>query len=464
MIKYITLFLLLFSCSLSAQYEAEEVTFLGTYDDDSLPTHFYGTFNDVWGYAANGREYAFFGSASYIHIFDVTDPTNLVEITKIAPGNQTVWRDFKTYGNYLYAVADNAPDGLIVIDLSGLPAAPTITHQNTNQFESCHNIYIDEANARLYTAGAGSGTYVYSLSSSPEQPVFLGEAFLGNNTLHDIYVRDNIAYCSAGNPGFFIYDLTDISQEKLLASAETNGYNHSSWLSDDGTFAFFAEEVPRGLPLGIMDLCDMENGNIEVNNYFKFPLLDVDPGDDLVTPHNPFVLGDYVYVSYYRDGLHIYDISNPENVTRVGYFDAHPQNTDYMGTYAGTWGCYPYLPSGNILLSDMDNGLFVVDFNLDNTFQPGTGTLCAPSSSSDIIAQGFSVSPNPSNGMIQIEIPNSSADYTITAFSITGKEEWSLAGEFLKTAQLDLTDLASGIYILEIRTADKLYREKVVLD
>ena len=459
---------MLFSLGLSAQFDSEEVIFLGNYDNDTLPQHAFGTFNEVWGYAADNREYAIFGSASFIHIFDVTDPTNLVEITTIPGGNQTSWRDFKTFQNYLYAVADNAPDGLVVIDLSVLPEAPTIVHQNTEQFRSCHNVYVDEANARLYTAGAGPGgrgTFVYDLSVNPSQPDFIGRAMLNQNRLHDIYVRDNIAYCSAGNPGFYIYDLTDVSQEKLVASAETNGFNHSSWVSDDGSFAFFAEEVPRGLPLGIMDLCDMENGNIEVNNFFQFPIIEgLDPSENLVTAHNPFIKGDFAYVSYYRDGLHVYDISEPENVVRVGYFDSYPQNTDYQGGFVGTWGCYPYLPSGNILLADIVNGLFVVDFLLDDDVQVGTGTLCAPSSNNTIEAEGFSIVPNPSNGFIQIEIPTVSNNYTISAFSITGQQEWFAEGDYLKETQLDLTDLASGLYILEIRTADKLYREKVVLD
>jgi len=465
--KYFTLLLLFIGTGLFAQYDAEEVTFLGTYDDDTLPTHFFGTFNDIWGYAANDREYAIFGSAKYIHIFDVTDPTNPVEITKIAPGNETVWRDFKTFGNYVYCVADSAPDGLIVIDLSVLPAVPEIVSQNTTQFESCHNIYIDEANARLYTAGTGSirGTMVYDLSINPSEPDYIGQAILGNNELHDIYVRDNIAYCSAGNPGFFIYDLTDVTNEKFMASAETNGYNHSSWLSDDGDLAFFAEEVPRGLPLGIMDLCDLENGNIEVNNYFKFPLIEgLSAAENLVTPHNPFVKGDFVYVSYYRDGLHVYDISEPSDVKRVGYFDSYPQNSDYEGSFRGTWGCYPFLPSGNILLSDMENGLFIVDFSLDENPQPGIGTLCTPSSNDNLVAQGFSIAPNPSSGLIQIEIPNLENEYKIKAFSITGQQVWSANRSDLPRNTIDLSSLGKGVFVLEITTENTLFREKLVLN
>ena len=64
------------------------------------------------------------------------------------------------------------------------------------------------------------------------------------------------------------------------------------------------------------------------------------------------------------DGLYAYDISNPASPLLLGYFDTYWQNTS--GTYpspgyAGAWGAYPYLPSGNILVNDMQNGLFVLD-------------------------------------------------------------------------------------------------------
>ncbi|MBK9258031.1 MAG: hypothetical protein IPM42_21485 [Saprospiraceae bacterium] len=54
---------------------------------------------------------------------------------------------------------------------------------------------------------------------------------------------------------------------------------------------------------------------------------------------------------------------NPEI---VAYYDTEPSNTNYNQNYAGAWGVYPYLPSGSILASDIQNGLFVLflDFQL----------------------------------------------------------------------------------------------------
>jgi hypothetical protein len=76
--------------------------------------------------------------------------------------------------------------------------------------------------------------------------------------------------------------------------------------------------------------------------------------------HNPFIKGDSVYISYYHEGVQVYDISNPNAPVNVSYYDTEPSNTNYNG-YRGTWGVYPYLPSGNIIASDVARGLFVLE-------------------------------------------------------------------------------------------------------
>jgi len=73
-----------------------------------------------------------------------------------------------------------------------------------------------------------------------------------------------------------------------------------------------------------------------------------------------------VLIAYYRDGLQIFDVSTPSNPVRTGYFDTHPQNgSTYSGQpYQGAWGAYPFLPSGIVLVSDMQYGLFVLEANI----------------------------------------------------------------------------------------------------
>jgi choice-of-anchor B domain-containing protein len=457
--KKTLLFLFLFSSLAGFAQVSLNMNLLGSYDNDTLPTHSYGTFNDVWGYVdSNDREYAIMGSAAYIHFFDVTDPTNLVEIAAIPGGSTTVWRDFKAYGDRIYAVADGSQEGLIIFDASLLPAAPTITYQSTEFFSSCHNIQVDVANGRLYAAGTNTqnnGLIVLDIATNPDQPQLLGSVNLTSGSvggyMHDLYVRDNIAYCSHGNSNsFVIWDFTDAAAPQYIASFVTNGYNHSNWLSDDGNTVIFAEEVPTGLPLGLLDISDMANDNLSLYQYFKFPLLA--PEHEGSTPHNPFILGDLAFTSYYEDGVQVFDISDPNNPHTVAYYDTYPNNTQYNG-YAGCWGVYPYLPSGNILASDFDGGLFVLELD----FEVSINDLDQ--------VESFRVFPNPTYEEVTVEIEtvsNQQVDFEVT--SITGQLLKTINKEVngLDRVSINLSDLPSGIYILNANFKNGQIAEKIV--
>ncbi|MFT7604917.1 MAG: choice-of-anchor B domain-containing protein [Saprospiraceae bacterium] len=457
--KKTLLFLFLLSSTLGYTQVSLNMSLLGNYDNDMLPTHSYGTFNDVWGYVdANNREYAIMGSAAFIHFFDVTDPANLVEIAAIAGGDTTVWRDFKVYGDRIYAVSDGAQEGLIIFDASSLPAAPTITYQSTAFFGSCHNIQIDEVNGRLYAVGTNTqnkGLIVFDIATNPDQPQLLGNVNLESGMIggyiHDLYVKDNIAYCSHGNTSsFVIWDFTDAAAPEYIASFVSNGYNHSNWVSEDGNTVIFAEEVPTGLPLGLLDISDMANDNLSLYQYFKFPLLA--PDHEGSTPHNPFILGDLAFTSYYEDGVQVFDISDPNNPHTVAYYDTYPNNTEYNG-YKGCWGVYPYLPSGNILASDFNSGLFVLRLDGDvSTDDLGE-------------VKSFRIFPNPVYEELTVEMETVSAQEV--NFQIT-----SMTGQLLKTVykeingldkvSIDLSDLPAGIYILNANLEDDQIAEKIV--
>ena len=129
----------------------------------------------------------------------------------------------------------------------------------------------------------------------------------------------------------------------------TKIYNHSGWLNNSGSTYIFADEN-HGYE---MKICDVTNPNeIIINTTF---LSGVDSNS---MAHNLIIKDNYVYVSHYHDGLWVWDISNPSNPVVVGNFDTYlPEDHD---SYRGAWGVYPLLPSGNILVSDMQSGLFVL--------------------------------------------------------------------------------------------------------
>ncbi|MBK6904221.1 MAG: hypothetical protein IPH04_15815 [Saprospirales bacterium] len=79
----------------------------------------------------------------------------------------------KTFRDRAYSVCDNCSEGLMIFDLSNLPASVTKTNQTTQFFSRAHNIYIDEEAGRLYVAGSNTksnGVIVLDLNGDPDNP------------------------------------------------------------------------------------------------------------------------------------------------------------------------------------------------------------------------------------------------------------------------------------------------------
>jgi choice-of-anchor B domain-containing protein len=370
--KYLlqTLLVFLFFQIVSLQGQiSSNMNMLDRWDDNSLPLRYGSAFNDIWGYVdPSGNEYALVGSIDGLFIFDVTQQDGEsnsafpVEVDFITGGSSSLWRDMKTYQNYAYMVADEGLEGLTIVDLSGLPNSVSVVLQTTAFFTRAHNIYIDEAAGRLYAVGTNthsSGVIVLDLSN-PANPVEIGDANLPEGYVHDIFVRGDTAYCSQGGDGLFVYDYTNADAPAFLGSITAypeQGYNHSSWLTDDGNWLVFADET-KGKGLKIMDVSNLNSLNVPLSNVFRSTL--EAPVATNSIAHNPFIKGDSVYISYYHDGVQVFDISNPAAVTNAAYYDTWPNNTNYSG-WDGCWGVYPFLPSGNIIASDQLNGLYVLE-------------------------------------------------------------------------------------------------------
>jgi choice-of-anchor B domain-containing protein len=350
--------------NLSAQ-DSLNMEVLYNYD---APGH---TYNDCWGYVDDaGNEYAIVGTKTKIYFYDITDPANVTLVDEFSNNNpsglsmtSTTWRDFKTYGTKAYACADqsNNTEGLLVFDLSDLPNSVTFESQTTDFFKRAHNIFIDTLSGRLYVVGGrlnnNTSVNVIVIDLTTDPISLMANASIAGGYVHDIYVRNDTAYCSSGYDGLIVVDFDDPDNPDYLGSIDTEEYNHSSWLSDDGNYAFYAEEVPIGRPLGVVDLSDL--GNMDIETTFKEPLLAPEHTNN--RPHNPYVRDDLLIVSYYHDGVQIFDISDPLNPTLEGYYDTYPSNTNYT-SYYGCWGVYPYFPSGNIIATDMSNGFFVLEY------------------------------------------------------------------------------------------------------
>ena len=339
-------------------------------------------YNDCWGYADNlGNEYAILGSNWGTHFINISDPYNPIEVNSFQGGfNNVTWRDFKTNGHYAYGVADgNNNNSLQIFDLQYLPDSVVKVYDNQILSTSAHNVFIE--NDRMYLGINSRGGQSRALDifdiSNPIQPVLIneidGSIYLNNGRVHDVYVKDNIAYCSAEYSGQHVLDLTDPNNPIKLGDItiySQSGYNHSSWVDADDNIMVMADEVPIGLALKMVDVSDFSNIT-EITTF---------QSNAGATPHNPFIRGNEVYISYYEDGMRVFNISDPNNPIQTAFYDTYPDNgTNYTG-YEGNWGVYPFFESRNVIASDITYGLFVLGKENDVYTTDSDFSLCYPDS------------------------------------------------------------------------------------
>jgi choice-of-anchor B domain-containing protein len=430
---------------------------LSNWDDDSLPTASPGNLNlqysGCWGLAVNDHEFAVLGGAGHILFFDITVPESPALIGKFAGSANTIWREFKSYKNRIYGVSDNTSEGLMIFDMSQAPDTIVRTYWSNELFNKAHTITLDTSSGRIYLNGsneANQGLLILDISQDPDQPTLLAAVNVPGGYIHDSYVRGDTIYASSGNDGYIVLDCTDPLSPQLLASVSTGGYNHNSWLSTDGRYAYYTEEIPRGRPWRIVDLQHLADGEIEIVGSVLDGLLP--GGDTLAIPHNIYIRDNLLFNSQYEDGLLVYDITDPVAPVLVGYYDTHPQNTVYNGYY-GNWGNYPWLPSGNIIAGDMQNGLFVLRLDSASAAQE-------PETPSPV-----TVMPNPAADQTRIRWPEASAPSN-WEWQLIGSDGRILAQEHKlnsATAIVSLRQLPAGIYVIRIRTENgQVISRKVV--
>jgi choice-of-anchor B domain-containing protein len=326
----------------------------------SLNTNFLGQrsyseeLSDIWGYEKDGAEYALVGVYNGISVVDVTNPSTPVELA-FFNGHESTWRDLKTWGDYLYCI-NETNGGLQIVNLAEVISGdlnPTYIENTDLGFTTAHNVFIDE-NGVLYVFGSNysnGGCEMYDLTTNPEQPIFLG--VFDDYYFHDGMVRGDTLWGGAIYNGVFsVVDVSDKSNPEIIGSHSTpNTFSHNCWISDDGEYLFTTDEV-SGAYVAAYDVSDLDDIQ-EVDRIQAWS------GYTDVIPHNTHVDGDFIVTSYYRDGVSIVDISNPSNLIEVGYYDT---SDDFSGNgFNGAWGTYPWLPSGNILVSDIENGLFIIE-------------------------------------------------------------------------------------------------------
>jgi len=368
------------------QYNMELVGYLGFEQDAS----------DITGFAQDNREFAVIGLQNSAAFVDITDPTNPYEIGRIS-GGTSIWRDLKYWDRHVY-IGTEASDGVKVVSVDD-PDNPVLV-STISDFTNSHNIHID-VDGYLYVVGASTyDIWIYDLSM-PSMPQLIGT--WNGEYIHDIEVFNNKIYGAGIYSGYFyIIDVSDKSNPYTLVSYNTGGgyiSTHDCAVTYDEQYLITADENTGG-HIKIWDISDYNNINL-VSEYIT------DPNH---SSHNIYIRPEtnYLIISYYADGTRILDISDPTNPIEAAYYDT----SNIEGLYVGNWGTYAYLPSGYLISSDIESGLYILmsplilsppemeysvsntDFVVDNT-EIITGTINVSNIGDEESTLNYNVSTSP---------------------------------------------------------------------
>ena len=327
--------------------------------------------SDIWVFG----DYAYLGTwgcrtecGDRLYAWDISDPaapvlTDSVELTASTVNDVKVSPD----GTIAVATREGAGTGLTIIDLAdpahpvpitdfALPGATTT---------GVHNVWLE--NDYVYVVLDGSTTSDGGLRvvdvSNPASPAQVASFYGGSSILHDVYVRDGLAFLSHWDAGLIILDVgngvsggSPESPVEVGRVATEGGQTHNAWYWPAGGYVFVGEE--DGFTPGIMHVVDASDlaNPVEVATFAV-------PGD---TPHNFWLdeAAEILYMTWYTNGLRAVDVSG-ELLGELEAQEREIASSLYDGTGAcvssGTCTWAPQLHNGLIFLSDMNSGLWILD-------------------------------------------------------------------------------------------------------
>ncbi|WP_299126593.1 choice-of-anchor B family protein [uncultured Winogradskyella sp.] len=340
--------------------------------------------NDSWGWTdpETGKEYALVGTTTSTAFVDVSEPNNPVFLGRIPTETvSSIWRDIKVYNNHAFIVADfrsnvpleNQEHGMQVFDLTRLrnvQNAPTTFTPDAvySEFTKAHNIVINEETGYAYAVGTNTfngGPHFINIQN-PTNPIAAGgygddayshDAQVVSYNGPDVDYTGKEIYIGSNENEVVIIDVTDKTNPTQISTIDYSniGYTHQGWFTEDMQYFLLGDEIDE-INFGVnsrtivFDFSDLDN-----------PVFHIDySGPTAAIDHNGYVVGNTFYVANYTAGLRAIDISNIASgvMNEIGFFDTYIPNDNTA--FNGAWNIYPFFESGNIVISDVDGGLFIV--------------------------------------------------------------------------------------------------------
>lgn len=332
----------------------------------------------------SGKEYAIIGLRNGNAVVNISNPITPVIVGHI-PGVNSQWHEVCVLGDFAYATTEGG-GGIQIIDLRQVDqGVVTLAATYTgNGVSSGHTIQaIPESKLVIINGGNQSPNRgLRALDcTDPINPVEVGT--WTTKYVHDaLYVKKTTgpdagkmicyAFCANGTDGgLYIIDVTTTPNGAGLnvPKMETLGfiryypnsgdtgkfYSHSGSLSPDGKYIYANDEldelngISSDASTHIINVEDLRNPTY--SGRFINPISAID--------HNSMTQDGFLFLSAYKSGLRVYDMSVSGTLTESGFFDSYPEGSGFQ--FSGAWGTWSGFPSGNVIISDINRGLFVVD-------------------------------------------------------------------------------------------------------
>ncbi len=399
--------------------------------------------NDIWGWtdSLTGKEYAIIGLVFGTSFVDISDPANPIYLGELPTHGAfgSSWRDIKTYNDHAFIVSEANQHGMQVFDLTQLRNVtnPPVTFSETKHYKKvaqAHNIVINEATGFAYIVGASGknncsgGLHMVDISN-PTNPQFAG-CYSGDGYTHDaqcvVYSGPDATHqgreiCLNSNEDTLtIVDVTNKNNPVLISRTTYAGsaYTHQGWLTEDQVHFLLDDELDEtsfghNTRTRVFDVADLDAPTLVGSYDSANPAID----------HNQYVKGNFSYQANYRSGLRILDISGvaTANLTEVAFFDVYP--ADDAAQFNGAWSNYPYFDSGIVVVSGIEQGLFVLRPDLGPVDNPPTVTLDAPAEGATVSGSVLvEATASDDNGVTQVEFfvdGNSIGVDTTSPYSVT---------------------------------------------
>lgn len=416
---------------------AQESTSLSAnFDYDSLYVwgHWHGRtqYGGSWGYidSVTGKEYALICSRPQgVSIVDISQwPPTEVGFMASSPANRDS-KEVKVYRHWAFVVRENAPIQVFdLVNVTNPIQVATITPTNAGS----HNCWV-EGNY-LYVVGnhGVGGLEIWNITNPANPGARVGQ--YNTYYYHDIDIRNDTLYgCAIYGQGIDVLNISNKANPTFITNWNYAGSGaHNIEISPDGHYAYVGDEIgTSGQWTRVFDISDIHNVDL-VSQIIVNPSASV---------HNSYYKNGYLYIAYYTEGVRIWNVSNPLAPHEAARYDTYPGGG--FG-YSGVWNVYPYFPSGKLIASDMQTGLYVLQWG---------GFVCpdAVDSDSDGLGNACDNCPNVANidqfdengdqigdacdGQLHIQsyIPdtayfNTPYSYQFTAIGGSAPYHWSFVG------------------------------------